>query len=928
MKIINIRIISYLVIFINCQLNNVYFNYNNSNSNSNRFSSKYNLLTNINKSNVYSSYLRNIINYNNKRFLNELNEKCKTIDYNNLLCFECNIQAGYYPIYNDYNYDNRKNLLKKYIKNSMDCYNENTKPIGYYLNKHLQAYEKCYDSCKTCYGTGNRIFHNCSSCLNNYTFQPEIPYTTNCVPKCQYYYYYSFIGNYECTQNYHCPDKINLVVEKENKCLSDCKYDNIYIYQYNGECLKQCPNNTSSNSLNICLDSDIQKCTITIKNSIINGKSLNNIIVDEMAKNYAEEYSYTQNHISQFKIDNYSIIFVKNISCLQEFQLTFSHIDFNDTYDKIIDYYNFTSYPILGIIDNIDFMSNLITKYVFYDPNNGLNLNTSFCINSSIIIKKNISMILESGKFDWLLEQNIDIFNISSNFYINMCFHFKSHNGKDVILKDRILNYFPNISLCDNGCDSLGVNYDTQIVICKCNFTNFLTYFNEISEDLIIYYYNKVIKLILELSNFYENKIFLLWCNDKLFNYKYFFKNIGGIISILLIIVQIICTILFCINGFDNINKYIFYVSESYIKLTSINNNNSLNSSIKEIKEDLFSNNELYQTTILLSTKTFPITKSIKIFNDNENENIKKIKTKYFQDNSSLNIINKNKNCFNSLITKQESLNTNDEIISVKSINNNRNFAKISSNSNILINKDKYLEKDIQKYVSMSPNEMEFYEIRELDKRHFCEFYWDRIKHKQIIIKTFVFKEETIPRELKIILFIIYIDLFFTVSLNFFDNDYISEIFYSTDNMNFFEYFKKSFSYIATSIILITLITYFMQFFFYDKKFIRYELKKKKDDVIKLKLKIIRIIKSIKRSYIAFIIISYILSIFSWYYVACFNDVYPNIKNHWIQLTINIIIVMQIITLILPFLEACLRFLAIKCNSEKIYKLSTYINLD
>ena len=101
-----------------------------------------------------------------------------------------------------------------------------------------------------------------------------------------------------------------------------------------------------------------------------------------------------------------------------------------------------------------------------------------------------------------------------------MCFHFKSHNGKDVILKDRILNYFPNISLCDNGCDSLGVNYDTQIVICKCNFTNFLTYFNEISEDLIIYYYNNVLKLILEISNFYENKIILLWCNDKLFNYK------------------------------------------------------------------------------------------------------------------------------------------------------------------------------------------------------------------------------------------------------------------------------------------------------------------------------------------------------------------------------------------------------------------------
>ena len=104
-------------------------------------------------------------------------------------------------------------------------------------------------------------------------------------------------------------------------------------------------------------------------------------------------------------------------------------------------------------------------------------------------------------------------------------------------------------------------------------------------------------------------------------------------------------------------------------------------------------------------------------------------------------------------------------------------------------------------------------------------------------------------------------------------------------------------------------------------------MKKKSDDEKKLKKKIIQIIKKIKRRYISFIIISFIISIFSWYFIFCFNNVYPNTVKYWIKLALTIISLMQIITLILPFFESCLRFLAIKCNSEKIYKLSSYINI-
>ena len=223
---------------------------------------------------------------------------------------------------------------------------------------------------------------------------------------------------------------------------------------------------------------------------------------------------------------------------------------------------------------------------------------------------------------------------------------------------------------------------------------------------------------------------------------------------------------------------------------------------------------------------------------------------------------------------------------------------------------------------------MEFYEIVKYDKRKFCEFYWDKIKRNQILIKTFIFKEETIPRELKIIVLIIYIDFVFISSALYFSTQKISELFYIEKNKNFFDYFQESINYIFSSVVSLTIFGYIVEFFFYDKKYIRYEMKKKRDDEKKLKLKIIQIIRKIKRRYITFLFISYILSMYSWYFISCFNNVYPNTKIYWMELSVNMIIILQLITIIFPFFESCLRFLAIKCNSEKIYKLSTYMTFN
>ena len=57
---------------------------------------------------------------------------------------------------------------------------------------------------------------------------------------------------------------------------------------------------------------------------------------------------------------------------------------------------------------------------------------------------------------------------MSGPFYNDVCFKYNSK--KDISLKDRVLEYFPNINLCDEGYDLIGINITTMTVICEYYF--------------------------------------------------------------------------------------------------------------------------------------------------------------------------------------------------------------------------------------------------------------------------------------------------------------------------------------------------------------------------------------------------------------------------------------------------------------------------
>ena len=110
-------------------------------------------------------------------------------------------------------------------------------------------------------------------------------------------------------------------------------------------------------------------------------------------------------------------------------------------------------------------------------------------------------------------EQNINVFNASDQFYTDICMIYKSPNKKDIPLNLRIKTFYPNISLCDEGCKSKGIDLKTMESICYCPF-------NDLSKDSFIINTLKNTEYFNEIFSFINgSNIDVLYCITVIFNY-------------------------------------------------------------------------------------------------------------------------------------------------------------------------------------------------------------------------------------------------------------------------------------------------------------------------------------------------------------------------------------------------------------------------
>ena len=837
-----------------------------------------------------------------------------------------------------------------YYEDDYICYNEKNKPENLYLNSLNKTYNLCYEKCKTCNKAGDENLHNCDSCIDNYRLINDSKYHNNCYEKCNYYYYFSSYDQYKCTDNGQCPEEASLLIRNKKKCIDDCKKD--IKLQYNSECYDICPNNTKLNKKKICEENE-KECVSSDYMFGVNLKDMNVTNIELCAKNYADEFTYTNNHISQYSSSekDFSFILYKNKECIEKLNLNYSTVDFGECYTKVQKFYNITQDLIVSILKtNINKGNKPITFYQFYSPITGKKLDIGeICNDTNITIYENIlsNMNFSSDLISLALDQNINIFDLDDPFYNDLCFHFKGINGKDVPLKERILSFYPNIVLCDDSCTMKGVNISTLTAICDCkvnvNTDNYL-----INNEIVMS--NEIVSNAVSLIK--ENNLAVMKCYKSLFVYEYFKVNVGGFIMLAFLIINLLCMIIFFVKDSDNIQKYIYKVTDSY--LTFVNKNikkdsvNNINEPPKRKtciqKVNVFNFEERLPTIQtsqnLLSNAKFSSFKRLK----NKKLSISKIQNyENFFDNPD----NKKNNLKKKIPSeKAEGIRIQGKKIPMKiAPEKNTKFKniqmkkipdKIIQGNRILetvnikgkINKEiTHIEKknitgsklDIDFNDYLNPLDDSCYrESLQHDKRKFFESFVDSIKADQLICNTFFDQDNIMPKSVKIIYLTLTISFYLVINGFFYNENLISELYHS-DSDGFFSFLNGSFERLTSVSIIVTVLTYVLSFSLCDEDELKAILTESKKT---LKTKSNHFVAKVKKSYIIYLCVSIFLNVFFWFYVSCFNNVYPNTKYDWIKSSMFLFIFLELLSTFKLFLEAVIRYFSLKKKLKQLFEFS------
>ena len=712
-----------------------------------------------------------------------------------------------------------------------------------------------------------------------------------------------------------------------------------YKSRYNGVCFEECPSNTRKDNEDfLCKDIETNKCILTENEYELINQDISYQEIETLVNQYINEFDYTNNHVSVYKNQEYTITIYIDKKCILDLDLGIPEFDFGSCYEKVKNEILLTNEElIIVIIDKKLGSKNTreVTKFGMFSPKTGKHINSDdICSEDKITSVSKIEDKIEEAGINIniireLVNDGVDIFNMSSPFYNDICFQYKSK--KDIALKDRVLEFFPNITLCEKGCDIKGINMTTVTAICECFYSNTKreeNLKNKFMEQTQINFIEDIIT---------RSNIYVVKCIHLLFKLNNIKKCYGGFIVIGLIFIDIICTIVYCKNNIYTINKYIFSITNRYIDYLSKKNQNIKN------EKDLFLNEKNNKPN---PSPKFPVRKSIDNSKSTDqhilinkakakrktaiNGNISLMKTKNNFDfnkdnniyiNNNNNDINRNpKKGRNTFIYKSKG-HFDHSNLSGKNLFYEQNQGISTSNKTLLFDFNDDLHIDIKEYIKTQYEDMDYDETIRKDHRKYCNSYYDKLKNDQIIINTFISDDPIRPRAIKIIFLILQFIIYLFINGLFYDEEYISTIYHLKKDtfITMAERFVDNLIYIAFAGII---INYIIEFFFIEEKKIRKILKMEKNDVMKLKFEMIKILKSIKKRYLIFIIISFIISFIALIHIICFNIVYKHTMLEWIIFSVIIIASIQIGSFLICLLQTIIRFISFKCKSERLFKLS------
>ena len=584
--------------------------------------------------------------------------------------------------------------------------------------------------------------------------------------------------------------------------------------------------------------------------------------------------------------------------------------------------------------------------YQIYNPYTLTQMNLSICENIKISVNIPLHLDAETiALIDSLNLDGYDLFDSNNTFYNDVCTPYTTLNETDILLYDRkkyIFDVNANFSLCQTGCKYKAYNPILQRVYCEClaesQNENNLKNISFNMNDFVSSFY-----LTIKNSNF-----LVLKCIKLLFSIKGLKKNYGCYLMSIILVLYISLVISYIIIGRKTINNIINAIIknrlnyiENQIKkqktkhasiITNISKNNNINNNLSS--QNIKRRNQKSKTST--SNKKEVIIKLNKCIQDNKKKLGKNqiVIHKYIQ-NDKKNRFSRNKNSppkkmkavkIESVqISKDKIKNNTDNSSSRKvffscnnlpNLNLNNQFNNEFANKQIKnkMNNKETLKNNIEiiaKIISKLPkknleilnltnhntlndyelNTLDYSEAIKYDKRTYFQYYFGLLKLNQLIIFTFITKNDYNLKIIKIILFLLLFPLHLTLNCFFYNDSAMHKIF-ENNGQDILYYRIPSILYTFLINLLINFLLKALSLT--AKDIIRLNKTENIKNIIKMAE---NIEKQYKKRSIIFFILTSILFLFFWYFICCFCAVFVNTQY---CLMIDSIISF-VITMVFPF---------------------------
>ena len=747
-------------------------------------------------------------------------------------CSSC--ENGYYPIYDE------KNLYNSPFKK---CY-KNLE--GYFLSNG--AYKECYHSCKKCNIDGNESYHNCTECKFDYFFEMNIPNNyLNCYKNCFNYTYNKINNKFICFEYPQCLNSNEKYIPNSEECITDCKNNNKYKYEYKKICYQECPENTEKSKDNpfYCKT----KCTKELPyENILTQECIPNCTLVDMLKNICKLNYKDTNKTEKIKINSKIIQEILNgdlgplLSEMMEGNNTFVVEDENDvhlisTLEAQFDKIEYSSVDfgecekILKNDSNISDDEQLILykiehsvegfnipiiEYVFFTQDGKKMLNLSRC--QDMKIKYNIPVNIN--------EKDENKYDPDSDYYKDECNNYKSENGLDLTVNQRKYIYNENnMSLCEKGCTYIIYNSQVQQVECFCNIKSDMEYSEENVDQSLL----NQMEVDQDSSN---SNLKITRCANVLTNPEQLKSNSGFYLLLIILAIFLIVFILYCSKGKRMLEQKIDQII--YKKFEKGKKNK------KHKKPDI----------------------------------TKRKKSRHKKSKNKLNskIIHSNIRNLISFNTKN-TLNLINKPVKVNSI-----FTHSTHNVNTEKNNEK--EEKPDKDNDYELNLLSYKMAKKYDDRSCCQYYTSQLKYKQMFMFTFCSFNDYNSGIIKKFIFFLSFAVHYTVNALFFTEATINQIFLDEGEYNFSHQlpqilFSALISTVALRIMLETLVLT-------DRNILQVKHQKTYNEAMIMKEKIL---KYINLKFALFFILNFILLFLFWYYVTIFNALFAGSQVYHIENT-------------------------------------------